>query len=300
MLTRRGFMAAAAATVAASTWPQTSHALDLGGVSVEVMTDGGFSMPLSILSSTAPRAELLAALGLADGGPQELRSPLNVSLVRRGERLTLIDCGSGDRFLPGSGELLTTLEKAGIDREAVTDVLFTHAHPDHFWGAVDNFDDIAFPKARFHIAEDERNLWSAPDIATRLPADREMFAAGATRILKALGDRLVTFKPGGEVAPGIQAVATPGHTPGHVAFQVQGSAGGLMVLGDALTHRIVSVQHPQWVPGSDMDGAQGAATRLKLLDRLAADKLACIGYHFAEGGFGRVERAGAGYRLAPA
>jgi glyoxylase-like metal-dependent hydrolase (beta-lactamase superfamily II) len=293
-------MLAAAATVTASIWPVRSHALDLGGVSVEVMTDGGFTMPLSILSSNAPRAELLAALGLSEGGPMEMRSPLNVSLVRRGNRLTLIDCGSGDRFLPGSGELLTTLEKAGIDREAVTDVLFTHAHPDHFWGAVDNFDDIAFPKASFHIAEAERALWAASDIASRLPPDREMFAAGATRILKALGDRLVTFKPDAEVVPGVKAIATPGHTPGHVSFQVQGSNGGLMVLGDALTHRVVSVQHPQWASGSDMDGAQGSATRLRLLDRLAADKLACIGYHFAEGGFGRVERAGAGYRLVPA
>lgn len=299
-ITRRSLLAGTAAATALSVLPVTVEAHDLGGVSVEVFSDGGFAMPLNILSSEAPRAELLAALGLKEGGVMELKSPLNVSLVRQGDKLTLIDCGSGDRFLPGSGELLATLEKAGIDKDKITNVLLTHAHPDHFWGAVDNFDEIAFPNATFHISEVERALWSAPDAASKLPPDREMFAAGATRVLKQLGDRLKTFKPGAEPVTGIQSLATPGHTPGHVSYLVAGRSGQLMVLGDALTHAVISFRHPQWKAGNDMDPQQAITTRLSLLDRLATDRLACIGYHFAGGGLGRVEKDGTVFRLVPA
>lgn len=269
----------------------------LGTRSVHVISDGGFAMPASSMSRGVP-AEEVAALLQAEGMPLgEATSVLNVTLVKDGASWTIIDAGSGANFLPGSGKLAANLEAAGIDKDAVSRVIFTHAHPDHLWGALDDFDTDLFPNAAYQISEAEWAFWTAPDVYTKLPEDRHMFAAGAQRIFKAIGEKTTRFKPGQEVAPGVVAVDTPGHTPGHCSFEVGSSAGSVMVLGDALTHAAISFRKPEWKSGADTDADMGAATRRKLLDRLAADKLAFIGYHLPSPGLGRAEKDGAAYRF---
>ncbi|MFX6226410.1 MBL fold metallo-hydrolase, partial [Acinetobacter baumannii] len=74
-----------------------------------------------------------------------------------------------------------SVETAGIDPAKVTQVLFTHAHPDHRWGALDEFDTPAFPNATHHMAQAEWDFWFAPDVFARLPEERHAFAAGAQR-----------------------------------------------------------------------------------------------------------------------
>lgn len=269
----------------------------LGPRSIHVVSDGGFEMPLSMLARGVPPDELAALLKSAGLPTGEARTVLNVTLVKDGEDWTILDCGAGGNFLPGSGKLATNLAEAGIDREKVKRVLFTHAHPDHLWGAIDEFDSDLFPNARYQISEREFAFWSAPDVYAKLPEDRHFFAAGAQRIMKALGEKLERFAPGKEVAPGILAVETGGHTPGHVSFEVAGNGQSVLVLGDALTHPVISFQHPDWRTISDTDPDHGVATRWRLLDRLVADRLPVIGYHLPAPGLGRVERAGSAYRF---
>ena len=176
-------------------------------------------------------------------------------------------------------------------------MIFTHAHPDHLWGAVDSFGDIAFPEATFLISEAEAAFWTAPDAAKSLPEDRQMFAAGAARVLKEIEARVQRFKPGSEVAPGIVALDTAGHSPGHCSFAISGGGQSLIVLGDALTNAAISFRYPDWRTGGDQDGEKGAATRKRLLDQLATDKLPFTGYHLPEPGLGRAEKAGSAYRF---
>jgi len=238
--------------------------------------------------------EVLKAEGLPTN---EVRNVLNVTAIKDGADWTLLDCGSGDKFLPGSGKLLENLEAAGIARTAVKSVILTHAHPDHLWGAVDSFDDEAFPNATFHISEVEWAFWTDPDVMKKVPEDRQMFAAGAQRVLKVIGEKSKRFKPGQEVAPGIMAVDSSGHTAGHVSLVVSGGGSSLVVLGDALTNAAISFRHPGWLSGSDADADQGAATRKKLLDWLAKDKLPFIGYHLPAPGLGRAEAKDGAYRF---
>ena len=80
---------------------------------------------------------------------------------------------------------------------------------------------------------------------------------------------------------------TAAHTQGHVSLEL---ASGLMVLGDALTHPIISFRHPDWRPAADHEPDRAIATRKKLLDRLSAEKLRVIGYHLPYPGTGGVER----------
>lgn len=297
---RRALMLGCAAAVPfAPTTALAAPLLRLGEREVHVFSDGAFPIPPSIVSGDKS-AEALAAVYQAEGVAYDLRNVLNVTAIRDGAAWTLFDCGAGDAFVPGSGKLFDALDAAGVDRKKVQRVIFTHGHPDHLWGAIDSFGEIAFPEAKFLISEAEAAFWTAPDAASRLPEDRQMFATGAARVLKEIEGRLQRFSPGAEVAPGIVALDTAGHTPGHTSFAVSGGSQSLIVLGDAITNAAISFRHPEWRSGGDQDGEKGIATRKRLLDQLATDKLPFIGYHLPEPGLGRAERKGDAYRFAKA
>ena len=74
----------------------------------------------------------------------------------------------------------------------------------------------------------------------------------------------------------------------------------LLVGGDVLANPVVSFRRPDWPFGSDLDRDAGAATRKRLLDRLATEKIPFIGFHLPWPGLGRVAREGTAYRFEPA
>lgn len=271
----------------------------LGTREIHVVSDGAFPLPMSMIARDRPADEVMTLLKESGLPTDEIRNVLNVTLIKDGDDLTLIDCGSGDKFLPGSGKLADALDGAGIDREKVKRILFTHLHPDHFWGAVDSFDEAAFPNATLHVSEAEFAYWAAPDAVKKMPEGREMFATGTQRVLKGVGDRVQRFKPGQEVAPGVVAIDTAGHTAGHVSFAVSSGNQSVIVLGDALTNAAISFRKPEWKSGSDTDPDQAVSTRKALLDRLTKDRLPFIGYHLPSPGLGRAEAKDGAWRFVP-
>lgn len=299
LTTRRQVLAGAAALGAAAMLPRPVVARSvarLGEREVISVSDGGFVLPVGMAAAGRANDEVRALLAASNLPTDRIESVLNVTLLREGDSYTLFDCGAGQNFLAGSGKLGENLAAAGIAPEKVKRVVFTHGHPDHLWGAVDDFDTPAFPEATYHFPEAERAYWQNPEIYKQLPEDRHAFAAGAQRILKLLEPKLAFFKPGTDVGNGIASIATPGHTPGHVSFELSGGSNTLIVLGDAITHSIISFRHPDWRNGSDADAALAAETRSKLLARLADQKIPIIGYHLPTPGLGRVERDGLAYR----
>lgn len=225
------------------------------------------------------------------------RSPLNLTLLRDDERTVLFDVGAGSNFLDGTGLLLDSMEEIGVDPEEITHVAFTHAHPDHLWGLMDDFDDPLLPNAEYLINATEWDYWINPNTVDEMPQDRITFAVGAKRNLESIEDNITRFKSGEEILPGILAVGTYGHTPGHTAFELRQGSESIMVVGDALTHEHISFAKPDWYTGSDQDKAMGAATRVKLLDRLHHDKTQLIGYHLPNAGMGVVEKDNSAYRF---
>lgn len=263
-----------------------------GGAALTVLSDGSFEMPAAMLARDVDVSKVRDVVKLQ--GP--LTTVLNVTCLRRGSETIVFDCGSGANFLPGTGKLAASLETAGISRDSVTHVLFTHLHPDHLWGARDDFDTPLFPNARWLADAGEVAYWTSPKVYDGLPEDRHAFAAGAQRVLKELGDRLETRRAGQEWAPGIAAFGTAGHTPGHVSFAFTDAGGPVFVIGDALTHPLISFGHPDWRPLSDHEPDKAVATRRSLLERAVAEKARIIGYHLP-GAIGRVERHGSAYRF---
>jgi hypothetical protein len=101
---------------------------------------------------------------------------------------------------------------------------------------LDDFDDTPlYPHASYVISAAEWNFWKADDVASRLPEDRLNFAPGARRNLTAIRDKLPMINPGEDIAPGIRAIDTSGHTPGHISIEIAPRKDALVVLVDALT-----------------------------------------------------------------
>ena len=131
------------------------------------------------------------------------------------------------------------------------------------------------------------------------PAIRKYFL-NARRIFRDLAGEVKRFTPGSELAPGITAIAAPGHTPGHVAFAVASGIHSMLVLADTARNPELFVRHPEWQPSFDMDGLVAVGSRRRLLDQAAADRMLVHGYHFPFPAIGHIAKAGTGFELVPA
>lgn len=296
-------LAGATATVAASQFLVSPvlaiGRLMLGDAEIVTVNDGTLTLPMAFSFGNAPRQELDRLLA-ENGMPTDaLRPDCNVTILKRGGRVAVFDTGSGPNFMDTAGKLVANLAEAGIEPKDVTDVVFTHAHPDHIWGVSDDFDELVFANASYHIGQAEYDFWSAPDTLLSMPAERQNFVVGAQSRFAAIRERLTFVRDGTEVLPGVEAVSTPGHTPGHLSYIIHSDSEQLVVIGDAVTNSVISFAHPEWPTGSDQDATLGATTRQALLGRLAGDRSRIVGYHFPHPATGMVERRNGAYRYVP-
>jgi glyoxylase-like metal-dependent hydrolase (beta-lactamase superfamily II) len=85
-----------------------------------------------------------------------------------------------------------------------------------------------------------------------------------------------------------------------MAYHVESNGQRLLIWGDVANHYIFAVQRPDWPGSFDDDPAAASATRKRVLDMAATDKLAVTGYHMPFPALGFIERSGASYRWVPA
>jgi glyoxylase-like metal-dependent hydrolase (beta-lactamase superfamily II) len=296
MLTRRHLLTAALAAPLAPRRIWASSTLALGSFQIDTLSDGNLVLPGDFILGGMPQEEMQAIVAKYGLPTDQLTPPCNVTLLRDGTNTVLFDVGSGPDFQPTAGKLSEALEAMGLTPDDITHVLFTHGHPDHLWGLLDEFDEPVFPNAEYMIGQAEFDYWTDPDTVSTIGEARTTFAVGAARRLAVIADSVRRLADGDEPLPGVLARLTPGHTPGHLAFELAGPTPA-MVLGDCIGNHHVAFERPEWASGSDQDKDLAAATRVRLLDQLVADQHAIIGFHLPGGGIGRVERADAGYRF---
>ena len=268
----------------------------VGTLELTVLTDGTFAFPARERWPDAPGADLDKMLAESF---QSVAAPVlqvNVLAVNTGDRLVLIDAGTGGLFPADAGttgRMPTSLAAAGIRPEDVDTVILTHAHPDHLWGAVDEtFSQRIYPNADFVIAQAEWDYWMAPE-----RAESEFVTSASLRLLE---PRLRYITPGAEPVSGIMSIDAAGHTPGHMALHIVSGSEELVCAADVITDRAVSFQRPDWHLRADIDRAQGAKMRQRFLDRLATDRTLVAAYHLPFPGVGHVVRDGAAFRWVPA
>ncbi|WIY24719.1 MBL fold metallo-hydrolase [Parasedimentitalea psychrophila] len=298
-LPRRKFLAGSAAlTAGAALGLQSSPAhaqVAFGDMTIDVVSDGFLTLPGSFIFDPMPQDELLPILKTYGQSAEVLTPPCNVTLLRQGDRTILFDVGSGPDFSANSGRLLDSLEALGVAPDDVTDIIFTHAHPDHLWGLLDDFDDPLFPAASYMIGKTEWEYWMDPNTIDTIGGGRTTFAIGAQRRLSMIKDQITLFGDGEEILPGIAARATVGHTPGHMALEVHSGSESVMILGDSIGNDHIAFAKPDWNSGSDQDPETAAKTRTTLMDQLSHEKTRVIGYHLSGNGIGYVDKMADGY-----
>jgi glyoxylase-like metal-dependent hydrolase (beta-lactamase superfamily II) len=228
--------------------------------------------------------------------------PFNVLLVRTKSELVLVDSGCGQNFGPLGGRLLTSLAAAGIRPEQITAVILTHAHGDHFGGLVNaETGRPTFANATHVMSRREHAFWtaSAPDVSGMAvpPEGRAGAVAGAQKTLAALKDRWHLVEAGDRLLDGIELIDAPGHTPGHLALMFSSGNEQLLNFADAAHHHAITFARPEWRFAYDADAVLAVATRRRLFDRAAADRLRLWGTHMAFPALGRVRRSGQAYEF---
>ncbi len=298
LLTRRQTMqgslaAGLSAALPARIWAQTT--LQAGGITVDTLSDGNLVLPKSFALGDAPPKAAEDILGRYGLTGDTLEPDCNVTLLRSGDRTVLFDVGAGQEFMPTAGKLLDAFDTLGLDPGEVTDVVFTHAHPDHLWGVLDDFGDLMFPEAAYHMGRAEWDYWTDPDTVSTIDTGRVTFAVGAKNRLAELEDQISLFEDDQEILPAVASRLTPGHTPGHMSFEVRMGDESLMIVGDSIVNHHTAFEKPMWLSGSDQDAALAAETRLSLLAQLSDAQMRLIGFHLPNGGLGRAERSGDGF-----
>ncbi len=269
----------------------------LGEQTLYVLSDGNLSLPISrLFESEAQSTEAMQLFKQSGLSTEVFLPPLNITLLKSDNRLVLFDVGSGGQFMDTAGMLPGAFDTVGIDPIDVTDVVFTHAHPDHCWGLLDDFDDLLCPDATYHMHGVEYDHWLSEDTLNNADEGSLGMVAGARNRLPLIEEQLNRFNWGDEILPGIEAIDSKGHTPGHSAFAIHSAGESVMVLGDALIHPVLSFQRPQWPWATDHHPDAAIATRKRLLDRLSADRMKMIGYHLPASGYGTVEQKNGEYR----
>lgn len=297
-LSRRRFLQSAAAMPLITAWPRFAKAeISLGSATLTTVSDGNLVLPGSFVFEPMPQGALAPLLEQYGLSAERLTPECNLALYRDGTQTVLFDVGSGPDFMPSAGQITDGLDALGLAPEDISHVVFTHAHPDHIWGLLDEFDEPLFYDATFMMGRAEWDYWWNPQTVNTIGDARAAFAVGAKRRMQAIENAVVLFDDGDEVLPGISALSAPGHTPGHMAFEIRQGSNAALVVGDAIGNHHVAFARPEWESGSDQDAARAVATRRMLFDRLLSEQLPLIGFHLPNGGMGRVDQAGGGFRL---
>ncbi len=300
-LSRRTFLQGSAAVPFSGLFPSFAMAeLSLGSATLTTLSDGSLILPGSFIFEPMPQDALAPILAEYGVSSEQLTPECNLALYRDASRTILFDVGSGPDFVPTAGRIVDSLDAAGLTIEDVTHVVFTHAHPDHIWGLLDEFDEPLFPDATYMMGRAEWDYWWNPETVDTIGEARAAFAVGAKRRMEAIEDAVILFDDGDEILQGISAISTPGHTPGHMAFEVRQGTQAALIVGDAIGNHHVAFARSGWESGSDQDAATAVATRRMLFDRLTSEDLSLVGFHLPDGGIGRAEQDGDGFRFVGA
>ncbi|WP_026614774.1 MBL fold metallo-hydrolase [Ensifer aridi] len=271
-----------------------------GSFEVTALSDGTMALPMAKIYQNESADELQRRLDENFLG-KEPHISINAYLVNDGERLVLIDAGTGTLLGSAAGKLIRHLESSGYRADQMDAVILTHIHADHSGGlTVDG--EPQFSNATIHVADREYRFW----------IDREGLAPLTEEVKKDLqrahdslapyiaADKVKRFADNADPLPNFGSILRPGHTPGHSSIVLKTRDGQRLVFwGDVIHGDYVQFDEPDVFVTFDVDGTAAAATRATALAEAADGRYLVAGAHLPFPGIGHVARDSTLYRFVP-
>nr|WP_057923983.1 MBL fold metallo-hydrolase [Burkholderia ambifaria] len=271
----------------------------VGAFKVIALSDGTHPFPIDTVVRGISTDEIKRDLDREFLDPP-VQGSINAFLVDTGAKRILIDAGAGVLYGDCCGKLVDNLIAAGYAPEKIDEVWLTHLHKDHVGGIVSH-GKMTFPNAIVRVNETEARYWLEPDNKSSAPAFLGSFfdAAAASVAPYIAAGRFKTFAADATLAPGIRAVPTPGHTPGHTSYLIESNGSTLLVWGDIVHVAALQLTHPDVSVEYDSDPAIAQQTRRDMLKRVASQRYLVGAAHIAFPGLGHLRQDGARYDWVP-
>jgi len=277
------------------------YRLMLGQFEITALHDGTIDLePGKLLTNTTPETVEKALDASFQGSV--IPASVNAYLINTGEKLILIDSGTGPSgmFGPTLGQVLKNLAASGYSPEQVDEVYFTHMHPDHIGGLLTPA-GAAFPNAVLRLDRRELAYWTDAEQAKKTPEGLRPFFSFAEAALKPYIDagRIKPFDGNTQLAPGIQAISAVGHTLGHTTYNIESDGKRMMVWGDIMHVGAIQFAQPQVTIAFDTDSPAAAKARAIVFAKAADDRVIVAAAHQPFPGIGHLRHVGTGYEFVP-
>jgi glyoxylase-like metal-dependent hydrolase (beta-lactamase superfamily II) len=269
----------------------------IGDIVVTAISDGYLDASYDFTRNiTAADAESILKEAYRPAPP---RVSINVFVIHSAGRMALVDTGSQNSMGPTLGHMPKHFAAAGIEAKDIDTILLTHMHPDHSNGLTDKDGKALFPHVELVVAERDVDHWF-DDAAMARATERQKL-----RFFQWAREQIAPYQKQrrdakGEVFPGVTAVPLYGHTPGHTGYLVSSKGEQLLIWGDIVHMPDLQTRRPDVYMEPDVDGAAAVATRKRIMDQVATDRLLAAGMHMHFPGFLNLNRrSDGGYELIP-
>jgi glyoxylase-like metal-dependent hydrolase (beta-lactamase superfamily II) len=268
--------------------PAGLSSIDVGDIRITFLPDGEAHIVATAMFPASTDETWVAHRQWLDED-QRVVSTVGGFLIETGDRKLLVDLGFGDNHLeiPGfavftAGRFLDSLTQVGLRPEDIDTVLYTHLHVDHTgWTTRPQGDGhaLTFDKAKHIIGPAEWPFWQQPDESGVGPNPES--------VLRPLENHTEFVGDGATIAPGVNLMATPGHTPGHQSVVISSGAARALILGDVL-HCPAQLPEAEWSVLFDVDPVAARKTREAVLAEMESTSTVLACSHFPDAVFGRV------------
>jgi glyoxylase-like metal-dependent hydrolase (beta-lactamase superfamily II) len=276
------------------------YRMQLGTFEITALYDGYLDLDTKLLKNAKP-GEVQRLVARMFQTMPAVQTAVNAYLVHTGSNLILVDAGAAKLFGPSLGFVIDNIRAAGYTPEQVDTILLTHMHGDHVNGLVTADGKAVFPNADVRVAKAEADFWLSEEVAAKAPKDAQAFfkmARDAAAPYRS-ANKMKTFEGNADVLPGVKAVATPGHTPGHTSFMLSSGDQRLMIWGDLVHNYATQFVNPGIAIEFDTDPKKAVVTRRAQMVDAAKGKYWVAGMHMPFPGIGHVRKDGAVYTWVP-
>lgn len=276
----------------------------VGDITVTTLLDGWRTVPLAenfVRNASSDQVnDALEAAGMPRG---QMTIHFNPVLIETAGKRVLIDTGHGEKANQAEGSTigftLRSLDAAGIAPDSIELVIISHCHGDHVNGLLRADGSPAYPNAEITVSEPEWSYWMDDAEMERAQGRISEIFEINRKAFAPVKERVRTHQDGEKIVPGITAVFTPGHTIGHTSYKISSGGETLFVQADVTNNPALFVRNPGWRAAFDQFPEQAEATRRRIYDMLADERIPVQGFHYPFPSRAMVDKDGDRYRVAP-